>query len=140
MSTTEGIDAVLCDRLKELGLDFVAEVIEGTRKPTTEQFDVLRLGYPLRRPIEQGIPLIGGCADGRRVQSDSRRITMPMSSSSPIWDMDPQRDLIARTTYDTYHIERLAANKSTFSFFVVDSMPIENAIEQLIDGYKRVHF
>lgn len=129
----DGIDAVLCDRLKELGLDFVASVIEGSRKPTQEQIEVLQRGYPSRRRNEQGVPLIGGCADGRRADTQLNRVQIPTVPDRVYYSEHPQQLPI---TYDTYRRERLAANQNTFSFFVVDSMPIENAIEQLIDGYR----
>lgn len=136
MSSVDGIDAVLCDRLKELGLDFVAAVIEGSRKPTREQMDVLRFGYVQTRGVEQGVPLVGGCGDGRKLVTDKDRLQVPVPSLM----LDLDKLMPWRFECDSYRRERLRANDSQFSFFVVDGMPIEAALEQLIDGYKTVLF
>lgn len=68
----------LIDRLKELGLDFVADVLDGKRTPTQAQRDVLSQGHVSPRTFGGDYPLIGGMNDGRKISTELRVVEMPV--------------------------------------------------------------
>ena len=77
----EGIDAVLSDRLRELGMDFVADVLEGKRRPSTSQIMFLQTGRVVSVRQQSGTLLVGGSRDGQRVPADPEKqylLTVPV--------------------------------------------------------------
>lgn len=85
--------------------------------------------------------VIGGCADGKRVEvmEGQRRMVMsvfPRPCRGPSWlPADP-------VTFDSdnYRLEWIRSGERKFAMFIVDTMSHEEAMERLILGYKgKVH-
>lgn len=115
-------DLILSDRLRELGFDFVADVLTSAIAPSAEQLLALRTGVvmPPSRDVG-GVPAIGGPADGRRIMSDMRRIQFPIQRRSVV---DYVRDS-EPFAVETYRRERLGTDTGNFPFYIPESSGLE---------------
>lgn len=122
-------DEPLIDRLKELGMDFVADVLEGKVRPTSQQADVLARGYSDGVRKEEGAVVIGGCADGRRVQIPEGRpwVMVPAlpSRRSSLHD------------YDQYRVALIETGEGPVRVLVVQGMSNAEAMSKLLRWYGR---
>lgn len=141
MSTLEGIDAVLSDRLRELGMDYVADVLEGKKQPSASQLMLLRTGcaFPLRQ--QPGTLLIGGPRDGERVsENPERQHRLAVPAPRPIRSLlpDASNSIFPEFLiyYNSYRAERIAYVDRKFWFYVESSIEIEEAIERLFTNYR----
>lgn len=126
----------LIDRLKELGMDFVADVLHGKIRPTRQQSDMLSRGYADPVPQETGTVVVGGCADGRRVKDLGHdRINLPALPGRLRFIQD--RDVSRSIDYDSYHIMRLETGDWAIRVFVVDRMDDDEALSRLVNCYGR---
>lgn len=127
-SNLEGIDAILSDRLKELGLDYVANVLEGKRQPSASQLMFLRTGhaFPLRRAT--GTLLIGGARDGEHVgfnTDEMRHIQMPVPMN-----------FARQYTVQDYRRTQLRGCERDFMFYLFSGMEIDEGMQSLFDNYR----
>lgn len=130
-------DDPLIDMLKELGMDFVADVLQGKVRPTFQQSQILSQGYSEPAPEERGTVLIGGCADGRRTPLQHDCIQMPAAPDIRMSRRWPNvRSAITEIPTDVYHVQYLSVDDWTGRFYMVNSMPPEQAAQRLLDGYQ----
>lgn len=138
-SETEIKDLVLSDRLRELGLDYVADVLEGKRKPSASQLMFMRTGhaFPLRQ--RKGTLLIGGARDGERMQGDpekQRYITVPVPMFRPTFMPVDSYPSFNRFDTQEYRRERLRGVEREFPFYLIRDMEVDDGLQSLFDNYR----
>lgn len=131
-------DEPLIDRLKELGMDFVADVLQGKVRPTSQQADVLARGYSDGVRKEEGAVVIGGCADGRRVQIPEGRpwVMVPaLPSRRNSFAMDVTEGM--KHDYDQYRVALIETGEGPVRVLVVQGMSDAEAMSKLLRWYGR---
>lgn len=137
MEQLDGIDAVLSDRLRELGMDYVADVMEGKRQPSQSQAMFLSTGRTYPRREQEGTLLIGGASDGERVRANPEQmprlaVPRPMQRSWVYSTTAPSVPF----TIDSYNSERMRCNDQQFWFYVHGELSVEQAFEMLFQNYE----
>lgn len=121
-------DLVLSDRLRELGLDYVADVLEGKRKPSASQLMFMRTGcaFPLRK--RPGALVVGGVGDGLRVPFD------PVER--PVIDVPVPMRIEGRDSTQVYRSVGMYGKHQAFWFYLLDSMELDEGFQSLITNYR----
>lgn len=133
-------DEPLIDRLKELGMDFVADVLEGKVRPSLQQSQILSQGYTEDPVRGGGTVFIGGCADGRRIKqvpAELERMTMGAAPRKLVM-IDNVLSSVDRSpfTYDHYRAMRIESNDWFTRVFVCNDMEDGEALARLVRGYQ----
>lgn len=121
-------DLVLSDRLRELGLNYVADVLEGKKQPSASQlmFMITGSAFPLRQAT--GTLLVGGARDGEHVPFNPEemlhiQIPVPMNYARQYRAQD-------------YRAVGMRGQYQSFRFYLFDEMEPDEGYRSLLTNYR----